>query len=207
MRRLAGVLAGAMLLAAPLIGQRLPGVRDTRGFWVGMGGGIGQFSLSCSGCQGLTRVGFAGNATIGYSLGRPLQVAVQFCGDRVADGSSTIKAGAVHAQALVSVPRSSGLFVGAGLGFAHFELRRSGAAPSLATVSGFDWQVGVGYEHPVAAGIALTPTVSYGRLGAHQAQIGGVPSTIQAGRETLSFSLSLDWHWDPIQWHGTATAH
>ena len=206
MKRVSAVLAGALLLVGPLQAQRPQGVRDIRGFWVGMGGGAGQFTLSCTGCQSLTRTGFSGDATIGYSLGRKFQVAVQFSGDRAFDGPTAIEAGAVNALALASVPRFSRFFVGAGLGFAHFELVRSGSAPSQVTVSGVDWQVEAGYEYPLLAGMALTPAVTYGRLGARPAQIGGTPSTIQATGETFRLSIGLDWHWAPIPWHGQPTA-
>ena len=200
MRRGSGVFVMALLAAAPLSAQSGVGVRAMRGFWVGMGGGVGQFTLSCTGCQGETRAGFAGDATVGYSFGSSFQAAVQFGGNRGSDGPTAIKVGAISAVGMTFVPGLAHVFVVAGIGYTHFRVERTGAAPSLVTLSGLGWQVGVGYERPLLAGIALTPALVYGRLGSKNAMIDGSPSPLQAAGQTVRLSVGLDWHWGPIPW-------
>lgn len=96
--------------------------------------------------------------------------------------------------------RRSRILLFAGAGYGRLRVARSGAAPDTVTAGGLEWRIGVGYDLSLGDGFSIVPAVEYARIASRPATINGVPSNLSVTGEAARVSVSVDWHWAPIQW-------
>ena len=176
------------------------GAHDVPGSWVGIGMGAGRFALSCGGCVDQSWRGFAGSATIGWSLKSRIQLSVRVTGLFGGTEPSTSRVASVDGTVSLYPLRRSNILLFAGAGYGRLRVARSGAAPDTVTASGLEWRIGAGYDVPLGNGFSVVPAVEYARIAARPATINGAPSNLSVTGETARVSVAVDWHWAPIQW-------
>lgn len=127
-------------------------VAERKGFWIGVGMGVG--SIGCEGCA--TRAtGLSGNFSLGGTLSKRVLLGAFFNGWTKSENGVTLTAGTLTAGVRVYPSLANGFFLAGGIGVANEQLDINGFGSVGGTGTGA--MLGVGWDIRVGRSVSLTP--------------------------------------------------
>jgi len=177
---------------SPVDGQRLT---RRSGLWISAGADLGYGKANCRVCNTDAVLGPAGTVQIGGSPSQKALVSLEFSYWR-SGADTTAQEYALALAAVRYYPMQRGpFFVMAGFGVGRYaEERVSPTGPSWSlSANGFAFQVGAGYEIPLAGRIKIGPVVRYISAGGHKVKLNQLGESRDMNGRWLRIGAHLTW--------------
>ncbi len=194
------VLVVAIGLAC-FLGSDDASAQTRKGFWFGIGGGLGSADAKCDDCGGGDReTGGSAYLNGGHALNERLLLGVEFNiwsktyeVPGLDDASAGVNLYNVSGT-LTFYPHTSGGFFlkgGGGVSLLDLELRAAGSTLTAELGKGPGMIVGAGYDIPLGRRIAITPGLNYryGRIG--DVQMLGEPIATGWRNNVIDFTVGI----------------
>jgi hypothetical protein len=170
--------------------------QERRGFWIGLGGGLGSANATCDECEGGDREnGATGYVELGGTLNEHLLLGGEFnLWSKEQEGVTLNLYNASVTLTLYPQP-SSGFFLKGGVGASFVDTEiRDGGTITVDLGTGLGLLAGAGYDLRVGRNISITPAVNFWY---------GKPGDLKVGSETIvrnwkhnvvDFTLGITFH-------------
>jgi hypothetical protein len=190
MRKLLSLLlvacCGSTLLSAQ---TSHPQVRQ--GFWISFGLGAGSYDLACDGCTYDAKTDLAGNFRLGGTVSPNLLVGGETMGWTHSEDGVNQLSSSLMAVVLYYPSAKGGLYLKGGLGIAMY---RASDGTDDATMTGFGFSGGIGYDIRLAKNFSLTPYVNamYGTSASYK--FNGTDTGVSASQRLFQAGLAVTFH-------------